>query len=505
MSGFLYRLHQLSRSAKKTPREDFLTLCVGRQLGFDPDFASGLVRRIAEACTGADATALRRWADTPPTARDLLVRPQAPARTPGANTRGAVDLWLRLSGPVDRTVVIEAKVGGNVPDRAQLGRYAQAFPNALVVGLVEAHAARANQPPRPYVTWDDVLAALPHDGDDPLLRQHREELRGLFADFQVGDPRLALPAWAWSDTVHALNRHQDLAKALEKVLVAMFPNDDLRRMAQTALERQPVDSTEAWGVGFCRGRAFDGTCVLGLTIGLKAGHRPDELAWILEVRPGSRRAVIEWLDGGGDGGWWLLRKLQGWYFRELHTTTGDRLLQSSDLGEVVEAGRRALREMHRHDDRTAWHARGSGPSVEVPSNLRIPDLNRAFRFLPAVSTALDRFVRSALTEVAPSTRQQPVRRYGDTWHLTVGDRKVRAEVNDTRDEIVLSCPTLDDRGTARLGRTVEALRVPGTTVELVRDGDAVRLRLTPQSWHDPTVRSCLAELARAAVGVEAPA
>lgn len=198
MSGVLYRLHQLAQSSKRTPREDFLTPCVGRQLLIDA--ALGQPRASdPDACGGPVAADLRRFASAPVTQRDLHVQSKAPARTQGSDHDGAVDLLLTLRGPSDRTVVIEAKVGSDVPKETQLERYAEASP-----GLVEADMVRADG--HPNLTCDDVLTALPRGEADPLARRAREELLESFVDAGVGDPRLVLPPEGWSITVEASKR-----------------------------------------------------------------------------------------------------------------------------------------------------------------------------------------------------------------------------------------------------------------------------------------------------------
>jgi hypothetical protein len=58
---------------------------------------------------------------------------------------------------------------------------------------------------------------------------------------------------------------------------------------------------------------------------------------------------------------------------------------------------------------------------------------------------------------------------------------------------------------AGLDQAIAALTPGRPAIRLVREDERVRMVLSKQSWHDPAVRACFAELARAAVGLGAPA
>ncbi len=516
MNNFLHCLYRLSQSSKRTPREDFLSLCVGRQLEADADFAAALLKTIAKLVQNKSLTkSIKQWRRAPDGARSLEVRAQVPARTQQHERDGAVDLLLRLDGPSKVELIIEAKVGASVPESAQLERYAAAFPEATeglskakVIGLIQKTESHRYPPGWNHITWDDVMASIPTVDTRDLLSRSRRELSDLLAEGRVGDTRLALPPTAWSEVVTATQVYEKkLPPKLHSMMVAMFPNDELRQRASEMLkdEDAEVECTNAWGLGFWVNHVPRGMRIQGLTLGLEDGPFHDEVIWRLEICP-TNETLRAWLRSEDAPSWWPVRSETGWFFTHLTTTSGERNLNKADLGEVVRLGRIALKAVHAQTDEP-WHPHGDGRPPYAPRELYIPTLRDGIRQWEMVYQGLEQVVLDLLTILGPQGCDKTAYRWHeDAWRskdfLGTIESYVRGAVEYNLKSLYVEVTDPTDVARARIQAAVESQEIQAR-LPVLYDPDRCRLtwHIDAATWQDPTVAPTLAGILRA--GLEA--
>lgn len=520
MDDFLFRTYQLAQSRRQTRREDFASLCLGRQLQVDPDLADALLTTVAAALRrhgsplSTDAAgSLGRWVGTRHDQRSIEVQAQVPARSLHGGAYGAADLVLRLarsSRYLD--LVFEAKVvDGSAPGRAvptddQLRRYADAFPEARVLALVQPSAAAAVGD-WPVLTWNDVLRALPEPGGGPQLATSRRELRDLMGQLGVGQPRLVLPDRALTDATSASERfHAKLEDRLVEALIQLFPNNMLRDRVTRALmsERDRDEPWEGWGVAFSREQPITGTRLSGAGLAVDAGPHHDELIWKLEVKPSNQELRQTLLD---DPAWWPVRQDETWFVTELCASRGGGNLNKAILREVLECGRAAILTLHRETDAPMFH-RGSGKVPPMRRNLSLPSLREGIRWWHAVDAALAGMLRQCLQQLCDDLGGSSPRWQGDAQRTPplqqAGDRRVSMWTGQHLASVVVQVEDAGEGAAAAMARCADAwLDREDCPAWLEQEPDQaqVELFLDESTWRSPQLDECLLDLARAGLGV----
>jgi hypothetical protein len=512
MNDFLHRLYRLSQSTKRTPREDFLTLCVGRQIEADAEFANHLLKAIGKQVEKKSLKAsIKRWRRAPESERSLEVHAQVPARTQQHERDGAVDLLIRLDGPSKVELIIEAKVGSSVPDPGQLERYAAAFPEraeglsrAKVIGLIQKTESHRYPPGWAHITWDDVMAAIPDTDTPGLLSRSRRELLDLLAEGGVGDTRTALPSTAWSEVVEVSRIWDEkLPPRLQTMMVEMFPNKDLRRRARELIEDEEYEvyPNNAWGIGFWTGRVPRDMRIQGLTLGVEDGAFQDEVVWRLEIYP-SNEALREWLRGKDAPSWWPVRSESGWFFTHLTTHSGKRDLTKTDLGEVIRLGRLALKDVHLQAG-VSWHPHGTGNPPYAPRNLHIPVLRDGVRQWDTVYHGLRQLVFDLLTILGPREEGLVAYRWDeDAWRskyrLGSIERYVHADVEVDLESLYVQITDADEATKGLVKSALDDLpAAKGLTLSFDPALCRVTWQITDATWQHASVASTLAQILQA--------
>ena len=525
MDDFLYRLYRLANNTRKTPKEDFASLAVGRHLESDPDFARELFGQVAlalrehrTAAARAAADRVEAWCATRTRDRHFEIRAQVPARTGEGGADGAVDLLVRLlAGGQRQELVIEAKVGeDHYPYDEQLQRYAQAFRDAAVIALVEASAARQIVG-WPVLTWDQVVGSLPGIGTDPddLQDMLRRDLRDLFAAAGLGDLRQTMHDTDWSAAVRASRWfHDKLQPCIEQMLVQLGHNDAARDQISAAV--RPGDDEagdawdepwESWGLGVLRGQPLAGTRILGLCLGVDAGPYPDQVTWRLELTP-SNEALRAWLRSEDAPSWWEVRGDRDRFVTDLLTTEGDGNLGVADLRAVVAAARDALRMVHSQGD-TRVVLRGPGEVARGPRGVSIRALREGIARWSRVNDALWVLLRDTAQRLCDAAGAgRPRADDGDLRTPPLpgpGGSRVRLRAGPHLQTLEVEVEAGGDAVLARLRERAAAWSgrqdSPGPVEVRAGDSTAV-LHLRAGTWRSDAVGACLLDLARAGVGLD---
>jgi hypothetical protein len=509
MDDFLHRIYRLSKSTQQTPREDFLTVCAGRHLERDPAFAGALMERIAAVLPeGAQREAITTWLAAAPAQRSIEVRAQVTARHWQFVHDGRVDLLVQLGGPARVMLVIEAKVGGSVPATEQLQHYAESFPEAAVVGLVESRVLPHYPEGWPAIGWDGLIDALPSSGEDRLLAELRGELRTLLTSTGVTAERLALSPHAWQTVQDAVAiRDADTPAVLRACIGAMFPTEDLRRRvaALLASDRAWCEALTGWGEGYMQARALEGTSLKGLVLSVKDGSYDDEIVWVLEVEPSTRK-LARWLSNEGGPQWWPLREEAGWFSAEICRSFGDRMLEQQDLDAVVRGGRGLLAVLHRAIG-VPWHPKGDGVAPPPPAGVHLPTIREGVRLWQPVYQGL----QSVATQIIATLAGPDVKGTPHTWgdhayksRRPIGPHQRHVQTGVRVDLLHFDAEILEGTATmhAAMADAMDA-RPDAPALDLRLDPDRCRVtwHIDAATWQHPAVAPTLAGILRA--GLEA--
>lgn len=458
MNEFLPRLYRLCQSASRLPREDFLTLCLGRQIERDAALTASLFRPLGIAPSAP-----------------VRVRAQVRAWVEAGASLVVADLVIEADEGV---VVLEAKVGPAVPSEGQLQRLAAAFPGARILSLVEASATARVPPGAAVLSWDDVLRGLSPGPDG-------DELRELLRSSGVGDTRIGLPEDLWARARRLHERYEAaLRPRLQTCLVALCPQP-LADAVEAALDDpdRQVEPSEGWGPGFASTRPLPRTGVKGLCLSVDLGE-DEELVWKLEVLAG--RALAKALERSGSP-WRRVPSTERWFVLELHRSPGGRNLRGEDLKQVVAIGRAALRHAHSGVLGRAWDVRGPGMAPSAP-RLSVSELVRGLSAWAPLEAALSGCVAEVLHRVfgpleggrAPYrwTRDARLSRKG----LLPGGQRLRAWVEPDLRTLAFALEPPSAPQAERFLQALASWPLPGPV--LGWEG-GLRVELSAETWAHP--------------------
>jgi hypothetical protein len=521
MDEFLIDLYALTKGAARTPREDFLSLCLGNALRRDRELAAEVLRMAVSERTGNGVRRdrvgtreerVRRWLmpPEPDASRALEVQSQVAARSGAHEHVGWVDLRLLLSGADDegQGVIFEAKVGQSAPSKAQLARYASAQAGDLIVALVQENARKLCEHHVPVVTWDEIATALSMPSGADHHDVERRQLLALLAHATVIDPRRGLPATSWSRAVRAYEIYGKFRPRLEKMLVELGPNQTIRQMLAADVEEQrgKTWASHGWGPGVCRSTPYPGSFLSGVTISVDAGDHPNELVWYLEVYP-SREPIRARMRGREFSAWWPSKGSRDWFTTRLpRVSRGRGRLTKADLAEVVRLGREALRSLHNGTPGVAWPAHGPGNVPNAGQDKSIPELRAGLRDYDAVHRALRGAccqIVAAIASPGQAVADADVKRKGAGWVTDAGPRRIWAGVTPDLKRIRVcvlggAASARDGLAAGIAGANEDGHRF-GMTVEDIDEGRGVRgpavvVGLTPENWQAPELTHVLARL-----------
>ncbi len=496
VEGFLDQLYQLTRATKRVPREDFVSLCLGRQLERDRRLTRFLVDRVlGQHGRLGSWSAPRSWNGR------VEVQTQVTVWLAEEDRAVRADVVLCLLGVAQSALlVLEAKVGDDEPSEEQLDSYRTAFPGALVVSLVERRRAGRCPTSSPVLTWDDVLEGLA--AGSKAQRASRRDLRDLMLRAQVGDARLALEADAWNRADQLMKRFPRLKEKLEAVLVALGPNNAIRTKLERSLQRKKLrcDPSEGWGPGLWFNSSLPGTAIQGLCLSIDAGSAAQRVRWKLEIYANKalaralRNETTPWRRAAGE---------KRWYILDILTSDGNRTLRKADFAAALAHGRSALRQLHRLTPDRAWNTRGAASSPHAP-RLHIPELRRGIRAWSPVSRALYRSVSEILLRLV-GRDEAGRRRFQWTeggWLTRTGvlphSARLRARVDEDLAALRFNIEGPTGLRDERWARATAAWGVDGPTPRL--DDTAVLVVLGPENWNHPHLVEQTESLLRTAVG-----
>lgn len=477
MHDFLSRLYRLFPSSSRLPREDFLTLCLGRQLGRDPALAAALLKRLGLA-----------------SAVPLRVRSQVRAWVEEGASIVVADLVLDAA---EVCVVVEAKVGSAVPSAQYLDSLGNAFPGARIACLVEASAAARVPQGSAVLTWDDVLRALSPGPEG-------EELRQLLQSSGVGDTRIGLPIDLWARARRLHERYETaLLPRLTTCLIALCPQP-LQDAVEAALADpdRVVEPSEGWGPGFASTRALPKTGVKGLCLSVDLGE-DEELVWKLEVQAG--RSLAKALERTGSA-WRRVPSSERWFVLELHRSPSGRNLRAEDVKQVVSIGRAALRLAHSGVLGRSWDVRGPGLAPSAP-RLSVSELVRGLSAWLPLESALSGCVAEVLHRLlGPTddgrspyrwTRQARLSRKG----LLPGGQRLRASVDPDLNALLFVFEPITDEHAARVEQAVASWPLPGPAPTWA---GGLRVPLSAETWAHPSLVPAIVALLAEILGRPVP-
>jgi hypothetical protein len=494
MQGLLLHLYDLAQSTRKTQREDFLSRCVGHYLATVPAFASKLVETMVDSNEGGAGEYLERWYLAGDERRSIDVRAQHPIALPGGRATGWIDLLLdlELDGELLR-VIIEAKVGRDVPGPSQLDKYVEAMGADLVVALVGS-GLDVGLDDVWTVNWDQVWQAA---------RNVAPDLAALLADSGEVSTWETITAQELRSCQHLRSTDDRQVRQVCRALVPWLfsaPGGEVWARLVRQLVRHEDDDMPTWGsgVGFVKKRKLRGTRIKGLTLALVPTPDLRFLRWMVEVLP--TRKGLTYLQARRDFRWARVREYPDWYVSELARVPTSAHLSLSDLAHVVDQGRKAVSSL-----RLGHHLRDFEPDgVDLPdfSHWRPRALAAGIARVDRVELALRHFTKSVLSQVAAEGGSLETSRLKRSAFVFNDESRVRLRY----DERLAHLELVDEYDTAGLqtkwGASVRASELNGLCTMLQSSGkDVVRISLEERSWRSiEAVRSLLLHLARDVVG-----
>lgn len=508
MDDYLVDLLHLTRRARSRPVEDFLSLCLGNLLAQDVDLLAELLGFLTLQDKGAET--LPRWRAA--SDRDVEVVAQLRAESGDRPSAGWVDLRLLLSGPAEQGVIIEAKVGEAAPTAKQIERYAAAFPNDVVVALVQESARSRCPSGVPVLTWDEIAEVLARASAGASGIGRRQFLR-LLAHARVIDSRRGLPATAWGRARRANDIYERLLPRLKAMLAALGPNATVRAELAADIERcaEWAEASRGWGPAVRRDRTGYGKSLIrGLSLAVDAGDHADELEWLLEVLP-SRKEAGEKLRGDDFRDWMPSKGNSGWFTTRLAVTRGQPKLTKDELSRVVGEGRRVLRELHTRLGGAEWATHGRGDGVPAGQDKPVAELRQGIRDYSSVYAALGAACSQVVAGIASPGApwdEQEWKRKGYGYVSTKGPT-VWAGADPRLGTLTVALLRGSGRGLRALEQAVgeeppkEGVSLPkvGDFEEAGLKGPGLTVTLNEHNWRDPELVPTLVRIVRRALEI----
>ena len=313
--------------------------------------------------------------------------------------------------------------------------------------------------------------------------------------------RLALPPHAWKTVHKALAmRESETPAVFHGCIAALFPTKALRhRMGELlASDRAYCEAGTGWGEGYELPDAPEGTCLKGLTLGVKDGSHGDEIVWLLEVKPGSKE-LAAWLAEECGPQWWPDRDGSGWFTTEICRSFGDRMLEQQDLATVVRIGRILLTHLHRAAG-LPWYPKGDGVAPLAPAGVHLPTIREGVRLWQPVYQGLQTVATQTIATLAGPDAKGTPHTWGDHAyksrrpigpHQRLVQTGVRVDLLHFDAEVLGGTPASH----AAMAQAMERLpRSPALDLTLDPDRCRVTWHIDAATWQDPAVAPTLATI-----------